>query len=179
MSKIIFGMDVKERWRKIKNYPYEISNLGKVKRSKSGRRTFIGKILRLRVSTGNYLYINLSKNGRQKTFLVHRLVAEAFLGPCPNEKEVNHKDGNKQNPYANNLEYVMPKENIKHAIELGLINNKGERHYRAKLTDDDVKKIRKLHRSGKYMQKEIAEKMGVTEVDVSRIIRGRNWRHVK
>jgi hypothetical protein len=50
--------------------------------------------------------VNLSK--RQK--LVHRLVAEAFIGPCPTGKQVNHKDGVKANNNLENLEYVTPRE---------------------------------------------------------------------
>lgn len=57
---------------------------------------------------------------RVRGHYVHRLVAEAWIGPIPENHEVNHRDGNKKNNEADNLEIVTHKENIKHSIDAGL-----------------------------------------------------------
>ena len=69
-----------------------------------------------------------TKNGQVR---VHRLIAHVWHGECPNGLEVNHKDGNKSNNHADNLEYVTSKENKKHAVEMGLFHT-GRKHHRTK-----------------------------------------------
>jgi len=68
----------------------------------------------------NCLTVHLWKDNKQKTFYVHRLVAEAFIPNLQNKPEVNHKDGNRQNNVITNLEWVTSSENKIHAIETGL-----------------------------------------------------------
>ena len=68
--------------------------------------------------------VNLSKNGKNKVYGVHRLVAKAFLTKLSNILEVNHIDGNKQNNQVENLEWVTRTENLEHAYRiLGRKNN--------------------------------------------------------
>lgn len=90
---------------------YEVSNYGRVKSLK--RNTTRGGIMKSHVNKG-YEYVHLCKNGKHKNAKVHRLVAIAFI-PNPEAKpEVNHKDENKLNNHATNLEWATPKENINH-----------------------------------------------------------------
>lgn len=106
---------MKEIWKDIPKYEglYQVSNMGNVK------NYITGCILSPTYCKSNYLKVKLSY-GPQKTIMVHRLVAEAFC-PNPFEKpQVNHKDANKENNRADNLEWVTAKENTAHAINLGL-----------------------------------------------------------
>ena len=86
---------------------YQISNRGRV-RNKSK------KILKANKNHYGYLMINLSKNGKAKTFLIHRLVAFMFVDGYFNGAEVNHIDENKENNDVNNLEWCTHIDNINH-----------------------------------------------------------------
>lgn len=99
---------MKEIWLDIKNYEghYQVSNLSRVKSIKFGKEI----ILKQNIRRG-YYYVGLSKNGKVKYFQVHRLVAEAFLPNTDNLPQVNHKDENKLNNNAENLEWCDNKYN--------------------------------------------------------------------
>lgn len=64
--------------------------------------------------------MELLNNGSHQKFRVNRLVLEAFVGPCPDGHESNHKDGIKSNNDSENLEWVTHSENVQHAYRLGL-----------------------------------------------------------
>jgi hypothetical protein len=112
---------MKEEWRPIAGYlwRYHVSNLGRVKSYCSGKE----KILKPGTKKDGYLFVNLSKNGTSKTYLIHRLVAQAFIPNLDKKTEINHKDGNKQNNCVKNLEWVTHIENCKHASKTGLLKN--------------------------------------------------------
>lgn len=93
---------------------YEIYTSGKV-------RGVRGKFLKLHKGTSGYIQVNVWNKYKQKTFLLHRLLAEAFIPNPNNLPEVNHIDGNKLNNALNNLEWVSRSENIQHGIHTGLI----------------------------------------------------------
>lgn len=69
-----------------------------------------------------YLCVNLWRDGKQKTFLIHRLVAEAYIeNDSPETKTfINHCDGIKTHNWIKNLEWCTPSENIRHAYDTGL-----------------------------------------------------------
>jgi hypothetical protein len=79
----------------------------------------------------------LRENGINKTFLKHRLIALAYLPNPENKPHINHKDGDKTNNCISNLEWATRSENMKHALNSGLLvpNSKGK-HYRAKIVLD-------------------------------------------
>lgn len=66
------------------------------------------------------MHVTIQHNYKQKTFLVHRLVANAFIPNSNGKPEINHKDGNKQNNSVENLEWVTSKENKRHGMRTGL-----------------------------------------------------------
>lgn len=98
-----------EEWRDIKGYEniYQISNFGRVKSlPKEAKNQYKNeRILKPHASKNDYYRIILTKDKKQKSFYIHRLVAQAFLNNPNNLKCVNHKDENKQNNNVNNLEW--------------------------------------------------------------------------
>lgn len=94
-----------------------------------------GKILKAQADQKGYLRIKITVNRNSRTIKVHRVVAEAFIPNPQNLPQVNHKDGNKLNNRADNLEWVSASENAKHACKNGLWKNQYDR-----LSERNVKK---------------------------------------
>jgi hypothetical protein len=112
-------MSFNEKWMPVAGYEniYEVSSHGRIRsldRDDAAGRSRTGKLLRPGMSNG-YPYVLLSKDRKQTVIRIHTLVAAAFLGECPPDYEVNHKDFNRTNNHVNNLEYVTHRENIYHA----------------------------------------------------------------
>jgi hypothetical protein len=99
-----------EQWLPVVNFEgvYEVSDEGQVRSldrsspctSRWGKdfdRRYEGKTLRPGTKPGGYLFVGLyDMQGNAKYCMVHRLVAGAFIGPCPQGMEVAHNDGNKK-----------------------------------------------------------------------------------
>jgi len=104
-----------EIWKDVKGFEgiYQISNKGRLKSFKGDPS---GRILSNKNSKGDYLSVILCYGSKRRSTRIHRLVAEAFVPNPYNKPEVNHKDGNKQNNCAENLEWVSRLENARHAI---------------------------------------------------------------
>lgn len=106
-TKIYIKME--DKWKQIENYPnYQVSSDGQIKNQN-------GMIMRLTDKDG-YSRIMLSNNGVRKQYLVHRLVAFAFIINHNSKPEINHLDLDKKNNSIDNLEWCTRKENIDHAI---------------------------------------------------------------
>lgn len=169
-----------EIWRDTPGYEgfYQVSDTGKIKsipRTDRVGRSSPGRMMALAVNKRwGRLQVSLWKNGRGRTWKVHTLVALAFLGPQPKDMDVNHRDGNKLNNCASNLEYVTRKENIHHACAMGLIDKRGEKHHGAKLAEEDVIAIRAAHADG-AKGVELAAQYGVAKSQISRIVNGTRW----
>ena len=108
----------KEYWKIIKGYEnYMISSLGRIKII-NYRNTGKERIMKPQLKKNGYLDIGLNKNGIQKRFLIHRLVAEAFIPNPDNLPQVNHKDENKLNNAVENLEWCDAKYNVNYGTAL-------------------------------------------------------------
>lgn len=167
-----------EEWRPVPDWPYEVSSLGRVRRTGRSQGARPGHILSPRLNDG-YPRIGLRGGPRQRwDVYVHQLVALAFIGPCPDGHQVNHKNGIKPDNRPENLEYVTPAENMQHADANGLYEKaRGERHGSAKLSVSDVRRIRSMAREG-VASKEIAGHFDVCYQHVWDIVKGRKWSHV-
>ena len=106
------------------NDRYLVSNRGRILSLNSGAE------MAQYVQKNGYAAVKLRTHNVKRTFLVHRLVASAFV-PNPNGlAEVNHIDGDKLNNSAENLEWVTHSQNMKHSIEVGLYDPVGNGHMR-------------------------------------------------
>lgn len=98
---------IKEIWEDIPGYEglYKVSSTGKIWGLKSN------KILKPKTSKAGYFEVSLSKNGKMKTYILHRIVAQVFVPNPDNKETVNHIDENKKNNNFDNLEWLSIKEN--------------------------------------------------------------------
>lgn len=156
-----------EVWKPIRgleNY-FAVSSHGNVKSIRTGT------ILKSRLTRG-YLYIVLLVNAGEFHFRrnipIHRLVAQEFCDNRLERKEVNHKDGNKLNNHASNLEWISRSENIRHSYAIGLRPSpNGNRKH----SDDKIMKVFELRKMN-LRHKEIAEKLGMGTSTVTHILLG-------
>ena len=168
--------DQLEEWRPVLSGDYEVSDLGRVRRARPGRRTHAGRLMTPVLLPIGYYAVGPTVAGRNRQTYVHALVAEAFLGPRPDGASINHIDGDKTNNRRANLEYVTHAENMGHASRSGLMAH-GSKHYAAKLTEDLVRDIRRENATGTSMGA-LARKHGIAVGQIHAIVHRRAWRHV-
>ena len=159
-----------EQWKVVKGFEnYLVSSLGNVK-------TINGKLKKVVYDSKNdYGYVELWKNNKGKKFRIHRLVAETFIPNNLGKEQVNHIDGDKKNNCVSNLEWVTPKENIRHSIENDLSSIKyGSKNLASKLKEEDVKYIRENAGINKSV-KELSEIYNVSTTTIYNIINYKKW----
>ncbi len=156
------------------NYECDIEgNVYSLNYNRTGKRKKMKKIK----TRGGYLRVDLCKNGKTKTKKIHRLVMLTFYGES--DLQVNHIDGNKTNNNLFNLEYCSAFQNMQHAYRLGLVNNTGEKHGKAKLTKKQVIEIKKtLLNPYIGISRDLATEYEVTPNVIGKIKRGETWKHV-
>ena len=171
-----------EQWLPVVGYlgHYEVSDCGRVRSvdRQVGSRWETSQSLKgqaLTLAHETYVRVSLSKGGEVKKTSVHRMVATAFLPPCPNDmNQVNHIDGNKHNNTASNLEWSNSSLNQLHAYANGLSNWNYENRS-TKLNPEKAVQIRDMDNLG-YTQYDIARLFKIDQSTVSDVITGRSWK---
>ena len=195
-----YDVAMTEVWKAVFSYAdYEVSNLGRVRRATdsicpmpnggtkvrapAGQQLKIGCFQR-RGDSLPYLRVTLQVRGQRsgKSLSVHRLVAEAFIPNPDNKPCVNHINWDISDARAVNLEWCTHKENALHSWLAGRWATLphpgvGASHHSAKLTDDDVREIRKMSAQGLSNAK-VAKAFGIDRSIVSRIRCRLVWTHV-
>ena len=172
-----------EVWRDVVGYEgiYEVSSHGRVRTHKykvtytkhHGIRRWKQRILKEKNVNGRDVRVSLWKDKKDTSFLVHRLVAEAFIPKEEGKNSINHKDGNPRNNYIGNLEWCDHKHNNNHAFDTGLMTTNRVVFLVDKETNE-AKMFRSMSKAGQFLGKShnyISRilKKGQTEVDNYRI----------
>ena len=142
-----------EEWKPIEGFSgYYISNHGRVKGSS-------GKILSSGTTSKGYQLVVLHhSNGVAKGELVHHLVLRAFKGKRPEGYQAHHKDNNKYNNSATNLEWISIKEHLSN-------------HGKGWVAFEQIQEIRQRYADGNISQRKLAQEYGISQVTIGRIIR--------
>ena len=169
-----------EIWKWIRGYEgdYQESNYGRTKSFKNG----IVRIMKPTITKHGYLKINLHKNGKMKSFRLHKIVATTFIPNPENKREINHEDGCKLNCCVWNLNWATSSENKIHAFKMELRKaSQGTERRDSKLTDEQVRYCRRAYIKGdrEFGAKPLARKFGVNPATMLRIVRGKSYKNVK
>ena len=170
-------MEEIEVWNEIDSFlNYQVSNLGEIK-SLNFNRTGKEKVMKLNIDTSGYYNIGFRKENKRYCFLVHRLVAMAFIPNPENKPYINHKDSNKLNNNIDNLEWSTASENTIHAYKYGKkVSSKGEKQGHSVLTEKQVLEIRAIGKS--ISIKEISILYNMSKGAISHVIKRRSWNHI-
>ena len=161
-------MDHDVEWKPIpgENPAYEVGSNGEIRVTRDGVTTPMKLNLRDR-----YYQIVLYRRGHGKvTYYVHRLIAQVFVANPDNLPYVNHKDGNRLNNRADNLEWCTALENHWHALDHGIGGLRGIPLRR--VTDSDISVIRSKMAAGSHTLRELAAEYGVSTTFMSRVRKG-------
>lgn len=183
-----------EEWRPVVGYEgfYEVSSLGRVRSLprivfQNGnsmhlvKRNVSGRILKSANSNKmKHQAVLLCALGGRKNSLVHRLVLEAFVGPCPDGMECCHNNGDGSDNRVENLRWDTRKSNHRDSMRHGT-DCRGERNGRSKLTQFKVNIIRTILRDSGHVlgcARMLSRLFGVSDTTISDIKKGRIWNPV-
>ena len=159
-------MEQIENWKEISGFPYEVSEQGRIRRSKITSKysnSVIGKIIKpWKTGNSGYLAVTLIKDGKQYAPTVHKLVMEAFIGKRPNKVDIHHIDGDKHNNKLSNLGYISRSGNMS---SLGYKPGP-----RPKLSEKDIYLIKFLSKG--VSGKDLAKQFNCSSTLISRVING-------
>lgn len=152
-----------------KGTPLYASGFGGVDRSRWRR-------LRPCEQSSGHVHVTLRRDGKSHHRQIHRLVLEAFKGPCPDGMEGCHEDGNPRNNEVGNLRWGTHKSNGEDMVRHGR-TNQGTRYPKAKLNDAMVRQIFEWSASGET-QTTIANRLEVSRRAIGMVLRREIWKHV-
>lgn len=178
---------IQAAYRPIDGHPkYRVGDDGTVWSWRKKRKEW--KLLRPGTTRTGYKHVGLRTDGRRHRGYVHRIILQTFVGPCPDGMECRHLDGDKSNNRLENLAWGTKSENVRDAIRHGTWKrptgsdggrgkpgaNRGSKHGNAKLTERDVREMRRLRAEGVKVS-EIAVRFNLHVVYASKILNGRSW----
>lgn len=151
-----------EQWRRFSRL-HEVSDMGRVRNADTGH------ILALTRTKRGYMTVGVFKGQRK----VHRLVLEAFVGPCPDGAETRHLDGNSRNNRLDNLVWGTRTANTADKLAHGRIA-RGERHGLARLTEAQALEALSSNES----HTALARRFGVDVTAIYQLRKGKTWKHL-
>ena len=186
------------RYKYSKRFPgYRVGDVGSVwsckMRNGSGKLGDKWRRMKGSIKRDGYRCFELTfTNGKKKFYRAHRLVMEFHIGPRPNGQVVRHLDGNHLNNLLTNLKYGTQAENMQDASNHGVMRWKQNPLYRknpdkiprgvkvngAKITDHDVREMRRLRIEKNFLYSWIATMFKISRTAVSDAVRGKTWSHV-
>lgn len=141
--------------------------------SRDGRVWRNGKEKKLSIGKVGYKVVNFSKNNKSNTFYLHRLLLDAFIGPCPDGCEALHANGDRLDNRLENLRWGTRAENVADALRHGTATV-GSKNAQAKLRSHDIGWIKDMNRLG-FFAREIAPHFRVSETAIHRVISGKSY----
>jgi len=173
-----------EQWLPVKGYEglYEVSDHGRVKtlartcaNASGTTRRVPGRLLKPSPDVKGYLRVSLCKDGTQRVGKVHRLVAEVFLGPCPDGLVVAHGPKGKQDNSVGNLSYKTQSENHKEDRLRDGTDLRGEKNVNNRINKHQVLLARHIYRTKRVPLRFLADAWGVSVHTLYNAARCRTW----
>lgn len=183
---------MEEQWKPVVGYEnhYEVSSLGRIRtvprmiKHGKGWSTRDMKIRYMKLHPTRFGHLRLTlvgDDGRdfRRPYLVHRLVAEAFIPNPENKPQVNHIDNNPANNHVSNLIWGTPQENLTHAANCNRMKRlPGEANPNVKLTEQQVTEIRTKYIPRIYSQRMLAREYKVDQTLIEHIVNRKTWTHI-
>ncbi len=176
-----------EKWKPLEfkaptvKMTYDVSNQGRVRSTnkETGSQTILKGCI-LKGCNLRTVRIGL-KDNRSSSVYVHQIVGQHFVRKKKADANRNfliHLDGDKLNNASKNLKWATRKELWDFQVGLGLFDKFISRESNSKLTVAKVKQLKRMLKKGKHRKKDLAEKFGITTMQVRRIETGENWSYV-
>lgn len=133
-----------------------------------------GKEKKLSISRVGYKVVSFSRNNKTHTFYLHRLLLDAFVGPCPDGCEALHGNGERLDNRIENLRWGTRAENVADAIRHGTATI-GSKNKQAKLRQSDIGWIHDMKTLG-FFSREIAPHFQVSATTINRVASGKTYK---